>query len=428
MSWSGPQHTLSSVAPPTRRDLRAQPLYQLQHANLVQLGVRSSKMRKMESILSRFRALLPQSFLPGYKNPCWYASYHLEQWAKQLETAFPFDGVHHPSVVKQVAISRQVIDGMQRKTGSKSLVCLPAFFLPGYSKCGTTELYELLRAHPNFASPVSKELNWWTGEEWRSLAPLNTSYLLHYFSHFAPAAHLIELDPAHRITGDMSVLSAFELPFKLPRIATYDDALPFLLSSLLPHSKIIFLMRNPIYKVRSAYYFFSKFDCVRKPSPQAFHEGVTDQLDAYRHCVSKVHIDGEYECLFRFTSYVNITIKPCHMLMLPQAVYYHSVRLWLRHFPRDQVLFLRMEDMAHNVSDVALKVFAFLGLSPPSPQVLKAVAQKAKVRANANPLLSALPEAATMWTETKSLLRDFFTPFNKKLADLLQDSRYLWEE
>lgn len=33
-----------------------------------------------------------------------------------------------------------------------------------------------------------------------------------------------------------------------------------------------------------------------------------------------------------------------------------------------------------------------------------------------------------MMPETRQLLRDFYAPFNRKLADLLQDERYLWAE
>lgn len=31
-----------------------------------------------------------------------------------------------------------------------------------------------------------------------------------------------------------------------------------------------------------------------------------------------------------------------------------------------------------------------------------------------------------MWEKTRTLLRDFYRPFNQKLATLLEDDRYLW--
>ena len=404
------------------------PLHQVDHGNLVRVGERSGKMSKIESTLAKFRTLLPPSFLPKYKNPCWMANYRFEHRTRELAAAFPFDGSPDPSQAIKVALSQEVVDDMRREDGGSTLVCLPAFFLPGYSKCGTTELFRMLQAHPDFATPAIKELNWWTWKPWYDEAPLNTSYLLRYFSHFAPAARRISQDSAHRITGDMSVLAAFDLPFKLTRSSTYDDSLMFLISSILPHSKIIFMMRDPVYKIRSAYYFFSKFYCPHRLSAVELHKGVVGQVTAYRQCLSKLQVDAEYECLFEYSRYYNDTIWPCYVLTLPQAVYYHSITLWMRHFPRDQLLFLRMEDLTHNATDMAVQVFSFLGLSPPSPQVLHAVAQQAKLRANSNSLLSRSPEEATMLPETKALLQDFFEPFNAKLAELLEDSRYLWKD
>lgn len=404
------------------------PVHLVEHANLVRMVDTGGKMTKLQSILAKFRALLPRSFLPEYKNPCWEADYRFEHRARDLASAFRFDGAPDPKHEKQAAISRVVVEDMQRGPGAKTLVCLPSFFLPGYSKCGTTELFKMLQAHPDFAPPASKELNWWTWKPWDDEAPLNTSYLLRYFSYFSPAAHRIQQNRTHRITADMSVLAAFDLPFKLTRTTTYDDSLMFLISSILPHSKIIFMMRDPVYKVRSAYYFFSKFGCPRRLSAEELHRGVVDQVTAYRRCLSDVQVDAEFECLYLYLRYVNLTVWPCYVLTLPQAVYYHSITLWMRHFPRDQLLFLRMEDLAHNATDMAQQVFSFLGLSPPSPRVLHAVAQQAQLRANANFLLSRAPEATTMWPETKALLKDFFAPFNIKLAELLGDTRYLWKD
>ena len=160
------------------------PVHLVEHANLVPMLDTGGKMTKLQSMLTKFKALLPPSFLPEYKNPCWEADYRFEHRARDLASAFRFDGAPDPKHEKQVAISRVVVEDMQRGPGAKTLVCLPSFFLPGYSKCGTTELFKMLQAHPDFVPPASKELNWWTWKPWDDEAPLNTSYLLRYFSYF----------------------------------------------------------------------------------------------------------------------------------------------------------------------------------------------------------------------------------------------------
>ncbi|KAK3762772.1 hypothetical protein RRG08_019510 [Elysia crispata] len=62
--------------------------------------------------------LKPPPFLPEYKNPCWWHS-----------------------------------DGRARK----SLRCLPYFYLAGFPKCGTTDLYFRLTQHPFIVPALYKE-------------------------------------------------------------------------------------------------------------------------------------------------------------------------------------------------------------------------------------------------------------------------------
>ena len=37
-------------------------------------------------------------------------------------------------------------------------------------------------------------------------------------------------------------------------------------------------------------------------------------------------------------------------------------------------------------------------------------------------------ENITMWPVTRALLKEFYAPTNKALADMLQDDGYLWDE
>ena len=41
----------------------------------------------------------------------------------------------------------------------------PDFVIPGFARCGTTWLYEVLRRHPGIFLPERKELNFFT-ESW----------------------------------------------------------------------------------------------------------------------------------------------------------------------------------------------------------------------------------------------------------------------
>ena len=66
--------------------------------------------------------VVPPSFLPGYKNPCWAA---------------PSGG------------------------GVAAVRCLPYFHIIGVSKCGTTDLYRRLALHPHVAPSRNKGPHFW---------------------------------------------------------------------------------------------------------------------------------------------------------------------------------------------------------------------------------------------------------------------------
>ena len=46
--------------------------------------------------------------------------------------------------------------------------CVPYFFIPGVSKCGTTDLYAALTKHPEMAAGPVKEPVYWNRIRWES--------------------------------------------------------------------------------------------------------------------------------------------------------------------------------------------------------------------------------------------------------------------
>ena len=69
----------------------------------------------------------PFKFLPDFKTPCWLSSNH-------------------------------------------ELRCLPFFFLVGCPKCGTTDLFRMLKAHPDFRA-FMKEPHWFTRRRFNTIVP-----------------------------------------------------------------------------------------------------------------------------------------------------------------------------------------------------------------------------------------------------------------
>ena len=52
--------------------------------------------------------------------------------------------------------------------GSERLLCLPYFYLAGFPKCGTTDLYLHMTQHHHIIPTVVKEPHWWTRGRFKS--------------------------------------------------------------------------------------------------------------------------------------------------------------------------------------------------------------------------------------------------------------------
>ncbi|KAG9346069.1 hypothetical protein JZ751_007886, partial [Albula glossodonta] len=107
-------------------------------------------------------SVLPRKFLPDVKNPCWYEEHNgnittdpygtnlYARYSKRYRTAFD----HLRNAFREHLYHR----------GSKyyRLRCLPYFYIIGQPKCGTTDLYDRLRLHPDVRFTTCKEPHWWT--------------------------------------------------------------------------------------------------------------------------------------------------------------------------------------------------------------------------------------------------------------------------
>ena len=363
-----------------------------------------SKMQILNSIVVDFERLLPKRYLPEFKNPCWYANYG--------------DSDLRGSGVQQ---------GMKNVTGAQDtsieegsvLHCLPYVYLLGYAKCGTTTVSRLLNIHPQYAA-VTKEIQWWTKSE----SPPRPKDILAYLGVFNRATTAIEEDPRNVITGDCSASSAFHLPFMMNLSTTFADALPYLIHSVQPQAKLIAIVRNPVYRIRSEYYYFishhcSKNDAAKKSlrNAEAFHKTVLNHLNAFRACMGAG--GDEIFCMYSYRNWIEPE-SPCIQLRLEATMYYYTLSLWRQYFPRKQILIIRTEDLEADQTDVAASLYRFLGLSSLNKR------RKSDLNSKQQKILKNSTSYDVMFPKTAQVLYDFFHPFNVKLAKLLQDDRFDW--
>lgn len=103
---------------------------------------------------------------------------------------------------------------------------------------------------------------------------------------------------------------------------------------------------------------------------------------------------------------------------------------WLAVYPRDQILVIHFESYKADPAAHVASVLDFLGLPAPGAEALAAAAgveaNRGHSRSSAVPGCGGAGRREGMLPETEALLREFYRPLNRQLADLLGDERFAW--
>lgn len=179
---------------------------------------------------------------------------------------------------------------------------LPNFLLIGAMKAGTTSLYHYLKAHPQvYMSPVKEpeffveESNWRRGLDW-------------YRKQFASAG------PNAVAFGEASTVYT-----KYPRL----QGVPQRIAALIPDIRLIYMIRDPITRIRSQYQYRVAQGAEKAPFEQA---------------------------VFENPNYVE------------WSRYALQIDQYLEHFPRDQLLIITSEELRDARQDTMRRVYQFIGV------------------------------------------------------------------
>ncbi|MEW5318347.1 MAG: hypothetical protein WDW38_009574 [Sanguina aurantia] len=100
-------------------------------------------------------------------------------------------------------------------------------------------------------------------------------------------------------------------------------------------------------------------------------------------------------------------------------MYSEFVEAWTSKFPTNQIMWIRTDDYKAAPQEHLMAVFRFLGLrNLTEPEWSDMVKLK---RSN-----SQSARYPPMNPATRTMLTEFYRPFNEKLAQLLGDNRYKW--
>jgi hypothetical protein len=208
---------------------------------------------------------------------------------------------------------------------------LPDFLIIGAQKSGTSSLYRYLAQHPQVRESVLKEVHYFDGglEDGVDTYALGPSW---YRAHF-PLRREMAPD---QLTFEASPLYLLH-PLAAARIA-----------GLVPAVKLVAVLRNPTERALSHY-----FHNVRDNDRRRFKEDLPAQaaMDAEEARIAPILATGDYKSeAFRAYTYK------------ARGRYLEQLERYFAHFPRENLLVLRAEDLFEDPVGLMVRLYDFLGL------------------------------------------------------------------
>lgn len=266
---------------------------------------------------------------------------------------------------------------------------LPDLLIIGAAKCGTTSLFDWICEHPLIVRPqtngrMRKELlfldyHFTRGIDW-------------YRSHFPLASERAAFAREHGqpfLTGEAtaSYLTSYWVPERAAK--------------LLPETKLIVTLRNPVDRAFSAYQM-SRRELLERS--ERFETAIALEDDRLAPLLERVRRDPYY----------NPPLPPPlgYWSYLHRSRYAEHVERWFKHVPRERFLFLSFEELAAEPQRTLDSVYSFLGLPPHTHAAFRT--------------LNAGNYAQAMNPQTRAQLAEYFRPHNERLRQLTGVD-YAWD-
>ncbi len=433
---------------------------------------RSLALHNAQCLYNEYRKVIPDRFLSNYSNHCWRTRFNV----------MSLPGGHFQGQLGPVKLSGGLSQGPKSLGGplqelksplfkgefSTRLVCLPKIFLIGFPKCGSTFFWcfmkTLLRLATNtttdYAIEIVKEPHFWVKGAANKTQYMKTPVakdISEYLLNFLPGLKRLRDDANFFDTPfvDGSPNTIFNWPrfdLKQPSDVNY-CIIPSVLPQLLPGSKYVVVMRNPIKMLYSSFWFsctglgHTLSTEVQEKAPLIFHKRTKSKIDRFLSCLVdtkhpqpcsikdkesySVCIQQRLHLLDRCVieiSYIHFEepMPDCGKARIETVIFYVHIRKWLSVVPRSSMFFLSLEKLIADRKSVSIELLKFLGYFPRA-EIIDSL-QADSLCVNSENVQNVVdykrnPKLAMM-QNTKDMLQTFFYPFNLLLADLLHDSPF----
>nr|XP_054770949.1 carbohydrate sulfotransferase 15-like [Lytechinus pictus] len=149
-------------------------------------------------------------------------------------------------------------------------------------------------------------------------------------------------------------------------------------------------------------------------TPQHFHERVRTSIEKFHECTKRLDV--------RTCTYDTSNLKD--FVRLEVGLYSVYIRDWLSFFPRKRIKVIRIDEWHQQCAKTLRELYEFLAIEPLRIPALIKICQDDAENTRSPDKLSLGP----MLPETQQLLDEFYAPFNRELARMLGDERYLWDD
>jgi len=253
---------------------------------------------------------------------------------------------------------------------------LPNIIVIGVVRGGTTSLFHYLSQHPCIAKSAYDELgffdtNYELGLNWyRSMFPTKLT------------KRLIEKKYGHFMTFDVTPFYIYN-PNAVQRI-----------QNILPHAKIISILRNPVDRAYSNYHLGVRSGNEKR----SFEDAINFEIKTIQ----------DNENRQRNTDYFEQMIGKSYLV---RGFYAEQLQTWMNKFPKEQLLVISSEDLARKTIETLQTVFDFLKLPD---YKIKNLTRKNEAK------------YPSMNQNTRKTLIEYFRPHNENLYSLL-GRRFDWD-
>lgn len=308
----------------------------------------------------------------------------------------------------------------------------------GTGESETIDFFDTLMLHGSLNPPIAQDLSFW--HKYRFIDSNFHDYL-DMFDNASSAIYKQVIEDVNSnehiymsMTGEAAPIAMLTEMFwrKNPLNEDKEEPVQTLANELYninPKMKFIFLLREPATHI---YWHFNNAPYGRDfKSPEEFHRRINNSIEWWNACIN-VKRHPERTCVYgsppdmeEFENREDNAWWPKSENFagaMRDGLYWFYITEFLKVFPRENFLFIRADDyLADQRRVLNEKVFPFLGIS--------AFTGTFKISKAAELLrVDADTDFKPMLYETQRLLQKFYTPFNDRLAQLLQDDKFTWKD